>query len=232
MSDQTNNRFYREKDSCDDKRDWQIPPLMFLTAVANAYDPVEGLVEFDSQTWLRIRNAIYEIERAGRSATQQPQTGPLTLDTEREVFFYEQDHYYLSNFSAFKVNWLGVIFHTAEHAYHWTRFPHGAPERTIILESASAHEAFRFAQDHKASQLANWNEVKVRVMRDIIRAKAHQHEYVLRKLLQTGDRTLIENSWCDPFWGWGPNRDGKNMLGVLWMEIRAELRSRSEGRTA
>jgi predicted NAD-dependent protein-ADP-ribosyltransferase YbiA (DUF1768 family) len=29
----------------------------------------------------------------------------------------------------------------------------------------------------------------------------------------------------DDFWGWGPNRDGKNMLGRLWMEIRAELRA-------
>jgi hypothetical protein len=34
---------------------------------------------------------------------------------------------------------------------------------------------------------------------------------------------LIENSWRDDFWGWGPNRDGKNQLGKLWMEIRSEL---------
>ena len=44
-----------------------------------------------------------------------------------------------------------------------------------------------------------------------------------RKLLATGDRELIENSWRDNFWGWGPNRDGKNQLGKLWMEIRSEL---------
>ena len=62
-------------------------------------------------------------------------------------------------------------------------------------------------------------------MRNILRAKAEQHEYVLRKLLDTGDRRLIENSWRDDFWGWGPNRDGANMLGGLWMEVRAELRS-------
>lgn len=35
----------------------------------------------------------------------------------------------------------------------------------------------------------------------------------------------VENSWRDDFWGWGPNRDGQNMLGRLWMEIRAELRA-------
>ena len=40
----------------------------------------------------------------------------------------------------------------------------------------------------------------------------------------TGERELIEDSWRDGFWGWGENRDGKNMLGKLWMEVRAELR--------
>jgi ribA/ribD-fused uncharacterized protein len=67
--------------------------------------------------------------------------------------------------------------------------------------------------------------VKVDIMRDILRAKVAQHEYVRRKLLATGERELIEDSWRDDFWGWGPNRDGQNMLGKLWMEIRAELRA-------
>lgn len=46
--------------------------------------------------------------------------------------------------------------------------------------------------------------------------------------LATGDRELIEDSWRDDFWGWGPNRDGKNMLGKLWMEVRAELQVKGE----
>lgn len=60
-------------------------------------------------------------------------------------------------------------------------------------------------------------------MRDILRAKVNQHDYVRRKLLATGSRELIEDSWRDDFWGWGPNRDGQNMLGKLWTEIRSEL---------
>ena len=62
-------------------------------------------------------------------------------------------------------------------------------------------------------------------MLDILRAKASQHEYVRRKLLATGDRELIEDSWRDDFWGWGANRDGLNMLGKLWMEVRTEIRN-------
>lgn len=59
----------------------------------------------------------------------------------------------------------------------------------------------------------------------IIRAKADQHEYVRRKLLETGDRHLVEDSWRDDFWGWGLNQDGQNMLGKLWMQVRQECRT-------
>ncbi len=62
-------------------------------------------------------------------------------------------------------------------------------------------------------------------MRSILLAKAKRHEYVCRKLMETGDRQIIEKSWRDDYWGWGPNRDGQNMLGRLWMEIRDELRA-------
>jgi predicted NAD-dependent protein-ADP-ribosyltransferase YbiA (DUF1768 family) len=64
-------------------------------------------------------------------------------------------------------------------------------------------------------------------MLKILFAKADQHEYVRRKLLETGNRELFEDSWRDDFWGWGPNRDGENVLGRLWMEVRASLRGES-----
>ncbi len=94
-----------------------------------------------------------------------------------------------------------------------------------IMDAPSAHEAFKIAERSKAERRQDWDAVKVDIMRDILRAKADQHEYVRRKLLATGDRELIEDSWRDDFWGWGPNRDGQNMLGKLWMEIRSELRA-------
>lgn len=163
---------------------------------------------------------------------------PLKLDNDKQVFFYEQDFYVLSNFSAFRVIWRGRDFDTAEAAYHWERFAtgqddgrgpaHGAMAAAVaddIRFAPSAHEAFKISQAHKSMQRPDWDEVKVEVMLKILRAKANQHEYVRRKLLETGDRTLIENSWRDEYWGWGPNRDGLNMLGVCWMQVRADLRA-------
>ena len=146
------------------------------------------------------------------------------LDTDKQVFFYEQDFYVLSNFSAFALMWKGQRFDTSEAAYHWEKFPNKPSVRYEIFNAMSAHEAFKVAERNKAVRRPDWDNIKVKVMRDILRAKAEQHEYVRRKLLATGDRELVEDSWRDDVWGWGPNRDGQNLLGKLWMEIRTELR--------
>lgn len=153
------------------------------------------------------------------------------LDTPERVCFYEQDFYVLSNFSAFSVRWQGWRFPTSEHAYHWEKFDpctrdaQGEYVRDRIREAWSAHEAFKLAERWRTLRRKDWDSVKVDIMRGILCAKVDQHEYVGRKLLATGDRELVENSWRDDFWGWGPNRDGQNMLGKLWMEIRADLRA-------
>lgn len=147
------------------------------------------------------------------------------LDTDTQVFFYEQDFYVLSNFSAFSLRWAGQQFMTAEHVYHWEKFQtheHGVAYK--IRDAPSAHEAYRIAQANKELVRAGWDSLKVMIMREILYAKVCQHEYVRRKLLATGNRELIEDSWRDNYWGWGPNKDGQNMLGKLWMEVRVRLR--------
>lgn len=142
-----------------------------------------------------------------------------TLDTDDQVFFYEQEFYPLSNFSAFTLRWKGIRFDTSEAAYHWEKFP-GLPIQQSIILADSAHDAFKIAEVYATARRKDWDLVKVEIMREILFQKFNQHEYVRRKLKETGKRHLFENSWRDSFWGWGPKRDGKNMLGRLWMEIR------------
>ena len=150
------------------------------------------------------------------------------LDTESQVFFYEHDFYVLSNFSAFSISWRGRLFPTSEHVYHWEKFDGHQDIQHQIKHARSAHVAFKLAETFRHNRRFGWDEVKVEVMRGILRSKARQHEYVLKKLLATGDRELIEDSWRDDFWGWGPNRDGQNMMGKLWMEISREFQSLPE----
>lgn len=156
------------------------------------------------------------------------------LDTETRVRFYEHDFYVLSNFSAFPIRWpangsgaYDEPFPTSEHVYHWEklRYSDNDAARLIRTGNLSVHDAFKIGQSGKRRE--DWDTVKVDVMREILRAKVSQHEYVKRKLLATGDRELVEDSWRDDFWGWGPERTGQNMLGKLWMEVRAEIRARA-----
>ncbi len=156
------------------------------------------------------------------------------LDTDERVCFYEQEFYPLSNFSAFTLRWKDHRFDTSEAAYHWEKFP-DVPHNSDLLNASrlatrdavrtapSAHEAFQIARRSSSVRRPDWDSVKVEIMDEILRAKFEQHEYVRRKLLETGERELVENSWRDDFWGIGPNGDGRNMLGKLWMDIRRDL---------
>ena len=157
-------------------------------------------------------------------------------DTDTQVFFYEREFYVLSNFSAFQIEWEGRIFQTAEHLYHWLKFERNEPLpvdiratvtklRKNIYFARSAHSAFKIAEENAAFYRPDWIDVRVDLMREILRAKVGQHEYVRRKLIETGDRELVEDSWRDGWWGWGADKKGQNMLGKLWMEIREDLQS-------
>lgn len=62
-------------------------------------------------------------------------------------------------------------------------------------------------------------------MEELLRLKIEQNSYVKKNLLQTEDYLIVEDSPKDSFWGWGPNRDGENQLGKLWMKLRKEIRN-------
>lgn len=152
--------------------------------------------------------------------TNNPMYECHKLDTDEMVRFYEQDFYVLSNFSSFAVEYCGEVFPTSEHAYHCQKFPDNPALLEMIQFAPSAHEAFKIAEKNKEHRRKDWDDVKVDIMYAILVAKTSQHEYVLRKLLATGGRLLVEDSWRDDFWGWGPKRDGQNMLGKTWMQVR------------
>lgn len=196
---------------------------------APQFEPLPDLVgvisQIDNMTTGLVRAHPPAAPAALRALTDEQIDNLRGLDTAKRVRFYEHDFYVLSNFSAFTLYWRGTRFDTSEAAYHYEKFPHDEEVRSAIRGAPSAHEAFKIAERNKSLRRPDWDDVKVGIMLNILRAKAAQHLYVRRKLLDTGDRELVEDSWRDDFWGWGPNRDGQNMLGRLWMQVRAELRA-------
>ncbi len=196
---------------------WKLPEhfnpdcgISFDQSYRSDHGPVgTNLFDFVQATAM-VRHMI-----EGLNLPSPREPGFIKPDTDQQVFFYEQDFYVLSNFSAFRLRWKNHSFDTSEAAYHWEKFVGNDPLRIAIRLSDSAHEAFKIAEEHKHLRRPDWDDVKVDIMRDILRAKAAQHEYVRRKLLATGDRELIEDSWRDDFWGWGPHRNGQQERCLL-----------------
>lgn len=138
------------------------------------------------------------------------------------IFFHEHEFYPFSNFSAFMLEWKGKDWITSEHAYQSEKYEDETIKKEI-RNARSAYGAWKIGQKYLDKRRPDWNEVKVAIMKDILRAKVAQHPYVEKKLRESKGRELIEDSCRDPFWGWGPNKDGKNQLGKIWMEVREEL---------
>ncbi len=156
-----------------------------------------------------------------------------------QILFYEGKWYFLSNFSAFAVELDGRVWMTAEHAYQAAKFRFTNRDWIIreIYEARSAHSAKQTARRYAEYVHPGWGKehpsigvrsAKLLNMEHILRAKIKQHEYVRRKLLETGVVELIEDSPTDAFWGRGPDWKGKNELGKLWMKLRAELREKQK----
>lgn len=142
------------------------------------------------------------------------------------VGFYPREFFVFDNFSSFKVCVEGVVYSTVEHAYQTLKFVETAPEiAKEIYDSYSAHEAQKIAYANRDKQRKDWDEIKLDVMEKLVRLKLEQNAYVQKKLLQTGDLLICEDSPKDSFWGIGPERNGRNELGKIWMKLRDELRS-------
>lgn len=142
------------------------------------------------------------------------------------IGFYPREFYPFDNFSSFKVEWNGYLFSSVEEAYQAASFM-GSDEELVekIKKSHSDDEAQRIAYANRDKRREDWDDVKVSIMEELLRLKIEQNPYVKKKLLQTGDYMIVEDSPKDDFWGWGPNRDGQNNLGKLWMKLREELKN-------
>lgn len=72
---------------------------------------------------------------------------------------------------------------------------------------------------------ADWEEIKDRIMYEVVLAKFTQNEDIKNKLLQTGDAQLVEgNNHGDTYWGITlHDHRGYNMLGYILEKVREDL---------
>jgi len=141
------------------------------------------------------------------------------------IGFYTREFYCLDNFSAFEIVYNGVKYKTIEHAYQSLKFSKIMPKVAAeIINSSSPYEAKKIADKYAEHVELSWHDTKVDLMEKLLRAKLEQHPFVQKKLLETEDYLICEDSPIDEFWGIGKNKKGQNVMGKLWMKLREELK--------
>lgn len=144
-------------------------------------------------------------------------------------------HFYRSNekpYGAFSnlyrriISFEGRNFPTAEHAYQAGKARKEIVREWILSAPSPALVAMAAHGLYTWDIVPNWSSIKFDRMRQVLRAKFTQHEDLKELLLSTGNTRLVEVGKVDNpvnrLWG-EVNGKGKNMLGILLMELRASL---------
>ncbi|TLD42070.1 MAG: Type I restriction-modification system, specificity subunit S [Candidatus Jettenia ecosi] len=118
---------------------------------------------------------------------------------------------------------------TSEALYQACRFPNSLDVQKMIIEQKSPMMAKMKSKPFRPKTRPDWDMVKVKIMQWCIRAKLACNYYKFRDLLlSTGDKSIVEDSHRDRFWGAISQEDGslvgENVLGRLLMELREELK--------
>ena len=129
---------------------------------------------------------------------------------------FSGEYEFLSNFSPCNMAYKGYIFKSSEAAFQACKCRD--PLDMINFTKLSAKESKKLGRSILLRE--DWEDVKIPIMKDIVYTKFKQNFDICVKLVETGDEYLEEgNTWNDKFWG-VCNGDGKNILGIILMDIR------------
>lgn len=142
------------------------------------------------------------------------------------IYFYsarEKPYGCFSNFSPHGFELDGKYWPTSEHYFQAQKFA-GTRHEEDVRQAKSPKQAAARGRERSRPLRDDWEAVKDDVMQRAVRRKFETHEDIRVILLGTGDEEIIENAPGDYYWGCGKDGSGKNMLGKILMDVRAELR--------
>ena len=140
------------------------------------------------------------------------------------INFYNTGDEYgeFSNFAPYPILLDGKTWPTSEHYFQAQKFLNDGIQENI-RRTKTPMIAARMGRDRSKPLRADWESVKDDIMRKAVRAKFTQHDGLKQKLLDTGDAKIVEHTENDSYWGDGGDGSGKNMLGMILMQVRDEL---------
>jgi ribA/ribD-fused uncharacterized protein len=160
--------------------------------------------------------------------SQQKEKGRIRIN---EIHFYrsnEKPYGAFSNLYRREVIFEDRTFPTSEHAYQAGKALKKEVKEWILNAPSPSLAAMAAHGLYTWDIVPDWSKIKFDRMRGVLRAKFTQHSDLKDLLLSTGEKRLVEvgtvNNAVNKLWG-EVNGVGQNMLGVLLMELREELRN-------
>lgn len=134
---------------------------------------------------------------------------------------FRGEYYFLSNFFNAPVKYDGISYLNNEAAFQAQKTK--TREERYAFSSLDPSAAKR--RGRHVDLRDGWDNIRITIMKDIVKAKFSQNEELAEKLLATDDEYLMEgNTWGDRFWG-TVNEEGRNQLGIILMQVRNELKA-------
>jgi N-glycosidase YbiA len=141
------------------------------------------------------------------------------------IYFYSTREEYgcFSNFSPHGFVLDDLYWSTSEHYFQAQKFI-GTPHVEHIRLVKTPKDAAKMGRQRTRPLRPDWEQVKDDIMRKGVLCKFATHADIREILLSTGNQEIVENSPIDWYWGCGADGSGKNMLGIILMEVREKLR--------
>lgn len=132
---------------------------------------------------------------------------------------FKDEYCFLGNFYEAPVMYNGLAYRSNEAAFQAQKCKNVKDmEKFTTMDPEEAQKAGQSVELRE-----DWGNVKLSIMKDIVRAKFLQNADLAKKLLATKTALLEEeNTWSDTFWG-TVDGQGENHLGKILMEVREEL---------
>ncbi len=141
------------------------------------------------------------------------------------IYFYNIREQYgcFSNFSPHGFVLDELYWSTSEHYFQAQKFI-GTPYLAKLRLVKTPKEAANMGRQRTLPLRPDWEKVKDNIMRKAVFSKFSTNKDIQEILLSTGNEELVENSPIDYYWGCGADGSGKNMLGIVLMEVRQQLK--------
>ncbi|GEM_PF-3041074 len=127
-----------------------------------------------------------------------------------------------------KIEFGGKRYSNSEAVFQSQKFKDSAIVFNQFNENTDGDQAVTIARNNQlnSTQIQSWDDRKIGVMMNALRAKFGQNPTLKEMLLATGNAYLLEHlpdaNRRDAYWSDGYDGSGRNELGICLMKLRAE----------